>query len=144
MSESRVVTWGLGSVGLISIVTLVLIIYVQTRGTSSIPSHCDELCGVQKELKTVRNENIDLRAKVSRLEEELKGTNPPNSRHFYDCKPSKKDGMWTMAIHSYTTSTLSTYYCMSHNGHTSQDRHVPDTEQKKLTCTDQRGTSYPQ
>lgn len=110
-------------------------------------SSCAFTCQVYKELRRRHSENIDLRVKVALLEvklEQQKSTIEPDSRHFYDCKPTKKGEMWTLAIHSYTWGGISAYYCMSHNGHTSPEKEVPEKDREKLTCKDHKGVSYPQ
>lgn len=107
-----------------------------------VPSnHCGDLCTAYIEIRRLNEENVDLRAKIALLEVKLEQKSimeEPDSRHFYDCKPTKKGEMWTLAIHSYTRGRISTYYCMGHKGHTSLDRQVPEAKRMRLTCQETR------
>jgi hypothetical protein len=109
---------------------------------------CDKLCQVTLALDEARDENVDLRAKTQKLKDALqekdeKKTYPPDSRHFYDCKPAKKKGDWNLMLYSNTTNQLWAWRCDSWRGHTSQKYILPETERKKVTCTDQSGVTYP-
>jgi cell division protein FtsB len=116
------------------------------KGKSSKCQKCTSVCKMHKELQGLRDENIDLRGKVASLEAKLehKSNIEPDSRHFYDCKPSKKGEVWTAAIQSLTQGKIWTYYCMAHNGHTSPERQVPEEKRQKITCKDSHtGTRWP-
>lgn len=71
------------------------------------------------------------------------GENPPNSRHFYNCKPASKEGSWNLTLYSNTTNEMVTWQCSDWRGHTSPQYLLPKEKQKKLTCKDERGLSYP-
>lgn len=134
----------------VTLVALVLIVayalFVERRvkvNPRTTPSDCVKLCNTYKELERVRSQNIDLRAKLAKMEEDYI-KNPPNSRHFYNCRESKEDGGWNLAIYSVTTGKIFVYECDAWRGHTGYQNSVPEEKQKKLTCTDQKGVSYPQ
>ena len=133
--------------------TIAILAVMNLRGVAKermIHAHiCDKLCQVTLALDTARDENIDLRAKVQKLKTALREKdektvrNPPDSRHFYDCKPAKKRGDWNLVLYSHTTNQLWSYQCDSWRGHTSPQYMLPEAERKKVTCRDQRGVTYP-
>lgn len=141
-------------VGLVVVVAVGVLTVVAARKMSTTDEAtikaCDAVCELARRLDKAVSENIDLRAEKQRLKAELQEKdektvrNPPDSRHFYDCKPAKKKGMWNLALYSHTTNQLSAYECASWRGHTSPHNILSETERKKLTCTDpQRGVTLP-
>lgn len=147
-TRSAHVMVGLTVLALLVAICLFVVIAKRMSPTTE-PEVCNKLCRVTYRLDKARDENIDLRVKVQKLETALlekdeKKTYPPDSRHFYNCKPPKKRGDWNLALYSNTTNQLWVYECMSWRGHTSPQYMLPEAERKKVTCTDtERGVTYP-
>ena len=147
--NNKVPWWGMNTRPILSgaifaLLGLVVIIVSSQTAETVTASTCDQVCKVLQKLEKKHSENIDLRARVVYLEEELKNRNPPGSRHFYDCKPAAKEGMWNLVLYSNTTNTLWAWNCDGGwNGSTPTRYILPPEKQKKLTCKDQKGTEYP-